>query len=269
MSKGISLHIGLNQFDPAHYGSSGVLKGCENDAGDLEKIAGQQGFQTQCLLTTQATRDAVIIAVRRAAFELQKGDIFLLTYSGHGGRLPDRNRDEDDLLDETWCLYDGQLIDDELYVLWIGFKAGVRILVISDSCHSGTVLKPGEPLPQQPDTDAVPRFLPYQQAEEVYRRHRASYEALQPVHSDVRNREITASVRLLSGCQDNQYSYDGVNNGAFTAALKRSWDNGGFKGNYDRFHRHILAQMPSYQSPNHWMVGVKDPEYDGQKPFTI
>jgi hypothetical protein len=38
---------------------------------------------------------------------------------------------EADKLDETWCLYDGQLIDDELYLELGKFATGVRILVLS------------------------------------------------------------------------------------------------------------------------------------------
>ena len=34
---------------------------------------------------------------------------------------------ESDKLDETWCLYDGQLIDDELYMELGKFVTGVRI----------------------------------------------------------------------------------------------------------------------------------------------
>jgi hypothetical protein len=34
------------------------------------------------------------------AAELLPGDIFLLTYSGHGGQLPDLNNDEPDNIDE-------------------------------------------------------------------------------------------------------------------------------------------------------------------------
>ena len=57
----------------------------------------------------------------------------MLSYSGHGGQLPDLNDDEPDQEDETWCLYDGQVVDDELSELYSHFKQGVRILVLSDS----------------------------------------------------------------------------------------------------------------------------------------
>ncbi len=267
MVQGVSLHIGLNSFNPDHYGSKGTLKGCENDAHDMQAIADSQGFKSQVLLTKNATRHNVLKAFHEAS-KLDTGDIFLVSYSGHGGRIPDRNHDEDDSLDETWCLYDAQLIDDELKSLWTSFKRGVRILIISDSCHSGTILKPGVELKIPPETGA-PRFLPYQQAESVFRNHRDFYESIQHPRAFNDKAEIVASVRLLSGCQDNQYSYDGVNNGAFTAALKHTWNNGQFKGNYNHFHRHILAQMPYYQSPNHWVIGAWDREFEQQRPFTI
>jgi hypothetical protein len=48
---------------------------------------------------------------------------------------------EEDQLSETWVCWDRQLIDNELYALWGSFQPGVRILVISDSCHSGTVTR--------------------------------------------------------------------------------------------------------------------------------
>ena len=54
--------------------------------------------------------------------------------------MPDTNSDEgDDRKDETWVLFDRMLVDDELYTLWGKFAQAVRIAVISDSCHSGSV----------------------------------------------------------------------------------------------------------------------------------
>jgi hypothetical protein len=55
--------------------------------------------------------------------------------------VPDENNDEGDGADETWCLQDRQFLDDELFQHFRLFKPGVRIIVISDSCHSGTVTK--------------------------------------------------------------------------------------------------------------------------------
>jgi hypothetical protein len=142
-NKGFALAIGLNGVDPTHYaGWNGDLSGCEPDALDMTKIASDRGLKAETLLTHQATRDAVINKLKDLAGQLKSGDLLVVSYSGHGGQIPDQNGDETlDGLDETWCLYDGELLDDELYGAWSNFPVGVRILVFSDSCHSGTVLK--------------------------------------------------------------------------------------------------------------------------------
>ena len=140
MPQGRSIHIGLNHVDPAAYGGwAGTLKACEFDARDMCDLATSRGFQTYQLLTTQATSRALFNALDDAAAALAPGDFLFLTYSGHGGQVPDSNGDEEDGLDETWVLYDRQVIDDELYGAWAKFQPGVRIFVLSDSCHSGTV----------------------------------------------------------------------------------------------------------------------------------
>jgi hypothetical protein len=141
MAIGISLHIGLNYIDPAYYGDEGRLSGCENDANDCLSIAKSKGFSATRFLNKEATRTRVLQFIKKASTLLTTGDIFLISYSGHGSYRPDQNGDEIDQQDETWCLYDGMLIDDELKAVWTRFKAGVRILILSDSCHSGTVEK--------------------------------------------------------------------------------------------------------------------------------
>ncbi len=143
MPSGRSLHIGLNRVDPnAYEGWDGQLAGCENDARDMQAIATARKFAPKTLLTRAATSAAVTAAIADAAARLAPGDTFFLSYSGHGGQVPDRNGDEaEDRMDETWVLYDRQLIDDELYALWGKFQTGVRIFVLSDSCHSGTATK--------------------------------------------------------------------------------------------------------------------------------
>lgn len=114
MTKGLALTIGLNAVDPQHYGDwSGELMACEADAEDMAEIAKSKKFQTTTLLTKNGTREKVAAEIRKAASTLKSGDMFMLSYSGHGGQVPDKNDDEPDAQDETWCLYDGELLDDE------------------------------------------------------------------------------------------------------------------------------------------------------------
>lgn len=279
MTQGISLHIGLNEVDPEHYGGwRGVLNACESDAEDMATIA--RAYRSQLLLTKDATRDRVIAAIRDAASSLGEGDIFLVSYSGHGGQVKDENGDEeDDREDETWCLFDGELIDDELAVLWAEFGPGVRVLVVSDSCHSGTVTKfhydrlvatRSLDAPDAPSEGKPLRFraMPKQVANRTYRRNREFYQGLQKgIPKDLP--AIRATVRLLSGCQDNQLSLDGTFNGLFTGTLLDVWAEGAFRGDYAAFHRAILGHMPPTQSPNHFVIGASNPAFDGQKPFAI
>lgn len=145
--RGMALAIGLNKVNPAHYaGWDGELFACESDAKDMAALARSKGFSVTIVVTAEAKRMKVLSELQLAAESLVAGDIFMLSYSGHGGQVYDENGDEksngpDDVLDETWCLFDGQMIDDELYAVFRKFKSGVRILVFSDSCHSGTVAK--------------------------------------------------------------------------------------------------------------------------------
>ena len=147
MARGVSLHIGLNEVDPNHYKDGdgnpwkGELAACEADAHAMVDLATAQKFEVRGpLLSKQATSGAVIGEITEVAGELEPGDIFFLTYSGHGGQVTNLNPDDDpeeDDLDETWCLYDRELIDDELRPL-VMFKAGATCGLISlslDSCQ--------------------------------------------------------------------------------------------------------------------------------------
>ncbi len=175
--RAMSLHIGLNSVSPKHYeGWSGPLAACEFDANDLEAVAKTQGFTAKKLLTKAGTRKAVLAGIRAAVKALKQGDLFLLTYSGHGGQVADASGDEDDKQDETWCLFDGQLIDDELYFELSKFAAGVRVLVLSDSCHSGTVTRAR---PEPPPAGTRAKLMPADVGLRVYAAHRTFYDGLQ------------------------------------------------------------------------------------------
>jgi metacaspase-1 len=272
MSKGLSLHIGLNSVDPAKYsGWSGDLVACENDARSMQSICSARGFQAHTLLTQQATRAALLDALKDASQELQAGDTLVISYSGHGGQVPDVNGDEDDGLDETWCLYDGEVLDDELYWCWGQLPAGVRVAVFSDSCHSGTVLKATLLAKGMVAADAGPvttryKAMPREVEFATYERNRALYEELQSKGAPP---DPHCSVILVSGCQDNQLSSDGPFNGSFTGALLIVWQNGQFHGGYAEFTKAIRARLPSTQSPNFMSVGAPDPDFQNGPVFSI
>jgi hypothetical protein len=281
----LSLHIGLNSVDPGQYeGWSGPLAACEFDANDMRDLAQARGIKASVLLTQDATRARTLKGIRAAAKALKSGDLFFLSYSGHGGQVDDvSGEDETDKLDETWCLFDGQLIDDELYFELTKFKKGVRIIVLSDSCHSGTVTRAR--VTARPNE----RMMPPDKAVEVYRAHKAFYDGLQksimkatksaPTDPDAALAHVAVSGRLsnvsalmkaavilISGCQDNQTSMDGAHNGAFTEQLLGVWDNGSFKGNYATLHARIKSALPPTQSPNLFTLGPAT-KFAAEEPF--
>ncbi|MCK5810003.1 MAG: caspase family protein [Cocleimonas sp.] len=276
MPKGISLHIGLNHIDPAYYGDESSLPGCENDANDCFKIATKKGFKATKMLNEAATRNPVLQFIKQSADKLMEGDIFFISYSGHGSYLPDTSGDEGDNQDETWCLYDKMLIDDELRSAWSRFKAGVRILIISDSCHSGTINRPFIVDQAQAETP-ISRRLPIKALQYALKKDNAFYKSLKKQGVDT---NISASIILLAGCQDNEESLDIGTNGAFTATLKRVWGKGSFGGNYEQLLKQIKlslgstvkAQGYSYddsQHPNFELSGNVSASFSKQKPFSI
>ncbi len=268
--KGLALHIGVNWLDPDHYsGWDGYLPNCHADAEALRGLASAQGFRSSVLLSDFATREGVIQGIRSAARSLKTGDCFLLTYAGHGGTVPDEEGydDEEDDIDETWCLYDGQILDDELHELWAEFAEGVRVLVLSDSCHSGTITKD----PDAPEGE-VPagRFMPPAEAVRTFTNNSPFYVAIQQALPENPS-SLHARVRLISGCQDDQYSMEhpSIPHGRFTATLLEVWGEGAFEGDYEAFYQEIIAKMPEKQQPNHYVIGPDHLSFDAEKPFTI
>ena len=286
-ARGYSLHVGLNLVDPASYeGWDGELTACEFDAEDMANLSASVGYEAKVLKTTEATREAVIGEIKAAAARMNPGDIFFLTYSGHGSQVPDFSGDErlerpEDAVDETLCLYDGQIVDDELYALWAAFPKDSRVLAVFDCCHSGSAVK-GQLIDDMIATAQSPGPGAARDPARHRRPGRAQAPGLLPRRSPRRSpppgpgpvtREmalpVAASVRLVSACQDNQVALDGLTNGLFTGKLLETWGAGAFQGDYAGFHKAIVDLMPPTQTPNHYTTGLGSPSFDVQRPFDI
>ena len=199
------IHIGLNKVDPAAYsGWSGTLHGAVNDAHDMFKIINP--YTVAMLTDEKATTSALIDKAVMFSKLVEKDDIVYITYSGHGGQVPDTNNDEADRLNETWCLYDGQISDD--YIKKIIDLFNCTVIVVSDSCHSGTISKSVFGFTAEIRIKELPAEIKASQTAVIHRPH-------------IQGPFYKPNVLTLSGCQDFEVSWDDGDNGAFTKAIKK------------------------------------------------
>lgn len=269
MARGISVHIGVNVVDHDHYVDMIDLDFCEADAEAMAQLASGQKFETTLLLGSEATRANVTSAILDAADTLEAGDIFLISYAGHGCFIPDKNKDERkvkghrlDRRDETWCLYDAQHVDDERAVLWSKFRKGVRICVLSDSCHSGTTARSGDK--DQKSANFKTRAATREAALATYEKHKEFYDALQQEPPPRK-----ADLLLISGCQDHEESGEDpdLGHGNFTYALTAIYEDGAFEGSYEDLYQAVKMEMPDYQNPN--LFPSTPPPFAKERPFSI
>ena len=249
MAKGIALLAGLKSVDPNQYngwsGENGCW-GCELDVDNVNRILTAQGFQTTVLKTAQATHTNVLQALRSAASSLSKNDIFVFYYSGHGGQQPDSNsstKDEMDGQDETLVAFDRQIIDDELNEVWLSVTEGVRIIMISDSCNSGTNYR------------SIGTFL--------------NSTPFIPVVDKSAEQRMKAQLIHYGGCRDGFSSSGYLGGGAFTTALCNAWANGAFQGDYRQLLEKTASLVSSGQIPQYNEYGPVSDEFCNSRPFQI
>lgn len=187
----VALLFGINDYP----GSGNDLNGCIND---LNLVEGTLiGFQIRRFENSQVTVKNFLEQVKYAILHSLQGDVIYIHYSGHGTYVEDYNGDELDGYDEALYLYDGALIDDDLNKVLQLIPEGVTVVLLLDSCFSGTATRNPHKV----------RFMPPKfERKEYVRIKRGWYEDMKWI--------------VLSGCGENQTSadalIDGTYNGAFT-----------------------------------------------------
>jgi hypothetical protein len=145
-----ALVIGIDQYEHLPY----PLEGCVNDAVVLSRLLETSfGFPRSAVVTLldeQATRDRVLSELDALVEATEADDVVVVTYSGHGSQMTDREGDEPDGMDETIVPHDSgrdpfenrDITDDELYVRLLALtRATPSVSAIFDCCHSGSVLR--------------------------------------------------------------------------------------------------------------------------------
>jgi len=195
-------------------------------------------------------------AMQKVIGSANQGDSVVITYSGHGSWLPDQNGDEADLRDEALDPHDvasaGPITDDDLFNLFSERDRGVRVVLISDSCHSGTLNRFA---PNTGDSQAMVKFLPpgiFLSGDEMELARRASV-----ARPTGRSRHAAL---VFAGCRDIEYSYDatfgGRPNGAFTYAALQALRQLEAKATYLDWLSKVREQLPTPNFP-------QTPQLDG------
>lgn len=183
------------------------------------------------LLNEQATKGAIVKALKRLETDSRRGDYIYIHFSCHGQQMADDNGDEADGLDEALIPYDAprrykkgiyegekHLRDDELGFLLdaIRRKAGMAgtVTLTLDACHSGTADRDG-------DDEIYIRGTSYIFAPSSF--------VLPETRHDITLKEIhsapgMASMTVVAACMPDQQNYehrtpDGTYYGSLTYAL--------------------------------------------------
>jgi metacaspase-1 len=256
-----ALCVGVNKYPRPDL----ELKGCVNDAKGWAALLKDHYDFNSSDITLLTDRRATKAEVHRALGELLagagRGDVLVFTNSSHGTYVADRDGDES-LYDEAMCPYDCEeelLVDDELRELFADIPRGVRVTVISDSCHSGSVTRdPGELFApdQRRRRFCDPRAIGRPDIPDVRQKARPRAVELYPESG---MREL-----LLSGCRSDQYSYDArfgrTFHGAMSSFAQRLIADAGYRITYRQLHRTLV---PALRDANY----DQEPQLEGRDSF--
>ena len=214
------------------------LAGSKNDVMLIRELLVQKyGFDRAnvlVLIDEQATRAQILSAVRALSERTVADDIVLIHFSGHGSQAPDMNGDEDDGFDETILPHDSRtpgiadITDDELNALLSGFEFG-SVVVILDSCHSGTGTRSGPTLVTQ-------RWVAPDTRKELYESIATRQVVTLPISE---NHVFFAAAQDFESELDGPFGPDNMRLGLFTAAMVG-----------------VLASSPPTVTPREAIAGV-------------
>jgi hypothetical protein len=253
------LCIGINDYP----GVGSDLGGCVNDANDFKSALEARGFTVDQLLNDKATARAIDQAMTRLVAGARPGDSIVVTFSCHGSWVPDENADEGDGADEILCPYDiaagNYISDDRIYEIVQSLAPGARMLIVTDACHSGTMLKrlPDELVgfkrERSDPTEPRPRFLAPSAFLPPDKLARATARALTRTFSAPR----PFGGLLLAACQDTESAFDaafaGRANGVFSYYALRALSELPREATYQQLYDEIRQSLPTRgypQTPN-------------------
>lgn len=235
------------------------LNGCMRDANMWHARMVRRKF-TSAEVNTEAacTKAAMVSRLQYALSKTPAGSLFVVSYSGHGTIVPPGVQawvpyDFDWNKPETWFTY------DELDRLLLKHELqGVRVVIISDSCHSAA--DPRRHLRNLNPHPTKFRFLPPPP-------EMAARNIGQPFERNV----ITADQDdiLLAGCRKEQTSADAYIDGHYWGAFSYAMDQALLKDENLSYHMAVLKARAYLASEGYDQVPQPcgDPAMLGQRFF--
>lgn len=240
--KGHALCCSINDYHDS------PLQGCHNDSLAWSGWLQRHGASTIRLVDAQVNRIAILERLKEMLSQAKHGDQVWFTYSGHGSRIKDVSGDEEDGLDETLYLLDGNLLDDEIYDAISNRKEGVEVICVFDCCHSGTATRNMKNNNNMFENwTSRPRYTPSKHFHrKALRRH--------VVKKKMKNSMVgSCSDILFASCLPNEYSYDAIINGkpigAFTNYAMESLDAIGKDATWKDWQLETKKHLPSPAYP--------------------
>ncbi|ASP32593.1 caspase family protein [Labrenzia sp. VG12] len=131
------------------------LKGAVNDARDIAETLTAAGVRDLTTLYDEAvTREAVLTNWQALIERSEPDDVLVLSYAGHGAQEPEWvSGSEDDSMDEVFLLAgfdvaapgNGERLRDDDVAAMLRAAGERSVLVLADSCHSGTMTRSIDP----------------------------------------------------------------------------------------------------------------------------
>jgi len=265
--KAVSLHIGINVVDKKFYGSNvPELEMCEFDMLRTLDLMKELGYEVnRPLVNSDATIDNILSSILELGNLAGKGGTLLISYSGHGAPLDSSEGtvDDDEAEDQAWVTYDGFLVDDRINECFSQLPEGLRVILISDSCFSGSISRFAKPGLRAKSIDK-------RQVKAILNRNNLTVQDLKmkgpiPVPK--------ASIILLSASTDKQFAFEDDKGGLYTSAMLKTF--GELKStnrtsvNYEEFQRIILDKIKGSQQPQIVFTGTVNMSFRNEFPFTF
>lgn len=127
----------------SNYSGSWTLYQSVNDANKMKQIlSNHYGIENiKMYINQNYIRSNIIPAMNTLAYKLkQDNQIGIIYCAGHGDWIRDRDGDEMDGMDEMWKTHRREsILDDEIAEIFHNIHPTSHLIIISDTCSSGTV----------------------------------------------------------------------------------------------------------------------------------